>query len=138
MDPALEHPSIVQFNEETNNEWLATRNNKDELNQKAVHFMVLGVLPQYQGNGIAQAMIRASLIHIKAMGYSLVYTTAASIESQKIYSKLGFRKVIDKKYREFVYNGERVFEGIKELESVIVFEKDIQEFVVGYDKSAKY
>ncbi len=118
-------PAIAQFLGEADDKWLATRNDEHELKQKAVHFLALGVHPEYQGNGIAQAMIRAGISHSKEIGYSLAYTSTAAIETQRIYEKLGFKKVVEKRLSEFDFKGERVFKDVKELESLIVFEKNI-------------
>ncbi len=112
--------------EESDAEWLAAqRDDQEVLSKKAVHFLALGVLAEYEGKGIAQALIHATISYLKAKGYSLVYSSAAALATQKIYSKLGFKKVVEKRHSDFTFNGERVFKDITELESLIVFEKHI-------------
>jgi ribosomal protein S18 acetylase RimI-like enzyme len=90
-----------------------------------LHLFMVGVAAHASGRGIAQHLITTSLTNGKARGYRLAVTEATGSVSQHVFRKLGFRDVLAAPYKDYVFNGQRVFSSIVGPEATILMEREL-------------
>ncbi|RWS20193.1 hypothetical protein B4U80_12134 [Leptotrombidium deliense] len=103
--------------------------NEDCLKKKIFHLATVGVHSDYNNRGIASKLISASLNNAKDENFDFVVLEATAIATQKIFKdKYKFRECVSQVYEEFEFKGKRVFEGLTNPKSVIVFEKELKDW----------
>jgi ribosomal protein S18 acetylase RimI-like enzyme len=90
-----------------------------------LHLFMLGVAHRALGRGIARHLITTCLANGKVRGYSLAVTEATGSVSQHVFCKLGFREILSAAYKDFVFNGQRVFSSIVGPEAAILMEREV-------------
>jgi ribosomal protein S18 acetylase RimI-like enzyme len=86
---------------------------------------MLGVAHGASRRGIARHLITTCLAHGKVRGYRLAVTEATGSVSQYLFCKLGFREILSASYKDFVFNGQRVFSSIVGPEAVMLMEREV-------------
>jgi ribosomal protein S18 acetylase RimI-like enzyme len=89
------------------------------------HVFMVGVARQAGGRGLAHRLIQACLDCARARGYRVAVTEATNVVSQHIFRKLGFREVLSTSYRDFIFEGQRVFSSIVGSESTILMDREL-------------
>lgn len=88
-----------------------------------LHIFVLAVSPDYQGKKIAQNLIQVCLNNAVECGFTYAFTEAANSISQHIFRKLDFQPRHEILYRNFTYQGVRVFADIEGHKGTILMDK---------------
>merc|ERR1712098_191313 len=96
----------------------------DELKtEKFFCISMVGVDPKFRGKGIATDLIRRSILLAGVMGFSGIMTEATGKYSQKAFSTIGMLKVNSLEYKDFEFEGKKVFEGMGETHTDLAFMK---------------
>ncbi len=90
-----------------------------------VHIFMVGVADRASGQGIAQQLVTTCLANGRARGYRLAVTEATGSVSQHVFRKLGFRDILAAPYKDFLFNGRRVFSSIIGPEATILMEREL-------------
>lgn len=90
-----------------------------------LHLFMVGVSEAFSGAGIAGNMIIRCLANGARRGYRVAVTEATGPASQHVFRKLGFQDVYSRTYRDFLYQGRRVFETIEEQGGAILMERAV-------------
>lgn len=116
---------IMHLLQSMTEEWVALHPemSADEMQAKVAYMLALGVRQGYEGRGEARKIVDAFLNLAKQKGYSQVMVLATAVGSQKIFDTLGFNNVREKLFSDFIYDGAKVFEGVKEPLSIRVYDK---------------
>ena len=88
-------------------------------------FKIVSTSPDSRGKGIATDLILRSVQLAKCLGYSYCKTEATGDYSRKAFLKAGFQIVSECKYASFCYDGEKVFEGIKDHQGTALMIKKL-------------
>ena len=95
---------------------------------KYIHLFMVAVRSAYGGRGVAPTMNRLFFDHVKKLGFTHAVTEPTGAISQHILvNKFGFDVVHEIKYKDFVFEGRKVFDGLKDHEGVMLLEKDLSE-----------
>jgi ribosomal protein S18 acetylase RimI-like enzyme len=81
-----------------------------------LHVYLLGVSDRVAGRGVGQQLVSACVKNGARRGYRVAIAEATGKASQHIFRKLGFAERAQISYRDYVFNGRRVFESIAEEE----------------------
>lgn len=87
-----------------------------------LHLFMMGVSSAFGGRDIAQNLVTLCVENGRKRGYHTAVTEATGCVSQHVFRKLGFRDVLMERYRDFVFDGQRVFESIPVHEGTILME----------------
>jgi len=90
-----------------------------------IHLFMLGVAAEFGGRSIAQTLIRLTLDNGKRKGYKSAVTEATGNVSQHVFRNLGFAEQFRIAYREFNYQGTRIFNTIVEHEAIMLMERSL-------------
>ena len=105
------------------------RNIRDDIVPgKYVHLFMVAVKSEYAGRGIAPNMNKLFFAHVKKLGFTHAVTEPTGAISQHILvNKFGFNIIHEIKYKDFVFEGEKVFAELQGHEGVMLLEKDLSE-----------
>ena len=92
---------------------------------ECIHLFMLGVDRRFAGCGIAKAMVAACVTNGLQKGYRTAITEATGKVSQQVFRKNGFGERFTVSYRNFKYDGNAVFAGIREHDGAMLMEKSL-------------
>jgi len=96
----------------------------DELKaNKMFNITMVGVDPTYRGKGVATDLIRRSILLAGCMGFTGIMTEATGKFSQKAFSTIHMLKANSILYKDFEYEGKKVFEDMDPIHQEIAFMK---------------
>jgi ribosomal protein S18 acetylase RimI-like enzyme len=98
---------------------------KDRIPGIYVHLFLLGVSPAYTGKGIAQKLVKECLQHSIKSDYKFAVTEATNNISQHIFRQQGFIEQVKRSYKDFAYQGKKVFESIDGHYGPILMDKNL-------------
>jgi len=90
---------------------------------KMFNITMVGVDPAYRGKGVATDLIRRSILLAGCMGFTGIMTEATGKFSQKAFSTIHMLKDNSILYRDFEYEGRKVFEDMDPIHQEIAFMK---------------
>ena len=93
--------------------------------EKTMHFSYLGVVKDYLSKNIGHAISVRNINLAKRRGFEKIVLEAVPLYTQRVASMLGFRKVNEIFYKDFVYDGKRPFKTIEEAPSCVLMELDL-------------
>jgi len=99
------------------------RRGKDISAGQFVHFFMLGVGGRWAGQGVAQGLVQSCVNNGSGRGYRAAVTEATGQVSQHIFRKNGFVDRFSVAYRDFLYEGKKVFASIRGHDEAILMEK---------------
>ncbi|MCX6700204.1 MAG: GNAT family N-acetyltransferase [Methanomicrobiales archaeon] len=79
---------------------------------KSLHIFQVGVSPQFQGLGIAKALIRTAVENARTGGFSYVLAECTSPASQGLFSSCGFFAAYEITFRNFSVDGTCYFQDL--------------------------
>lgn len=93
---------------------------------KYIHLFMVAVNSNYAGRGIAPTMNAIFFDYVRSLGFTHAVTEPTGAISQHILmNKFGFQLLHQIRYRDFEYEGRRVFANIQGHEGVMLLEKDL-------------
>jgi len=90
---------------------------------KYLHLFMVGVDREYVGRGVAQGLVQHCLENGCRKGYRTALTEATGKVSQHIFRKNGFAERFRASYRDFVYQGQKVFSSIQAHDATILMDR---------------
>ncbi|CAN5590111.1 hypothetical protein BH10PLA2_BH10PLA2_27070 [soil metagenome] len=90
-----------------------------------LHLFMLGVLPEWAGQGIGLQLVATTLKNGYKRGYRVAVTEATGRGSQHIFRSLGFRERIARKYEDYQFEGKAVFRSIDGHEATLLMDKEL-------------
>jgi len=84
---------------------------------------MVGVDPSLRGKGMSTDIIRRSILLAGCLGFTGLKAEATAAYAQAAFLTIGFKPVAEILYKDFEYNGEKVFEGIEDETGLILFQK---------------
>eukprot|EP01112_Ceratiomyxa_fruticulosa_P010500 TRINITY_DN2781_c0_g1_i3.p1 TRINITY_DN2781_c0_g1~~TRINITY_DN2781_c0_g1_i3.p1 ORF type:complete len:125 (-),score=26.00 TRINITY_DN2781_c0_g1_i3:324-698(-) len=90
---------------------------------KVVQYLGLGTKDGYEGKGIATKMTAESIVHNKLLGFEKAFVVASAVGSQRVFEKLGFKKVGELLYKDFTFEDNKPFEGLVQPNSAKAYVK---------------
>ena len=90
-----------------------------------LHLFMVGVAQETTSRGIAGNLIAACLANGKSRGYWRAVTEATGASSQHVFRKCGFEELFLASYRQFTFNGQRVFASIVDPEGAALMARDL-------------
>ncbi len=95
---------------------------------ECLHVFMIGVTQGFKGRNLSQHLIAYSMRNARRKGYKMVCTEATGNISQHIFGrKFGFRELKKVAYRTFVYDGDQVFNEIKDHWGAVLMERDLED-----------
>lgn len=91
------------------------------------HLFMLGVAERAALRGIAGKLVETSIANATRIGYRTAITEATGSASQHVFRKRGFRDLLRASYKEFMFNGQRVFSSIDGVEGTILMTRELGE-----------
>lgn len=101
------------------------RASREILPGACLHLFMLGIADHASGRGIAHHLLATCLANGKARGYGLAVGEATGKVSQHLLRRLGFREVLAASYKDFVFDGQRVFSSIVGPEATILMDREL-------------
>ena len=92
---------------------------------ESLHLFLLGVAEFDTGQGIGHQLVRKCLENGARKGYRVAVTEATNPTSQHIFRKLGFTNRVARPYAGHRYNGEPVFQSIRQMGGAILMDKSL-------------
>jgi ribosomal protein S18 acetylase RimI-like enzyme len=90
-----------------------------------LHLFMIGVSPAFSGRGIAQSLINTCLANGRRRGFTVAVTEATGSVSQRVFAKSGFRGLFSTSYKDFLFDGQRVFSSIVEHDGCVLMERTV-------------
>jgi GNAT superfamily N-acetyltransferase len=87
------------------------------------HFFFTAVSARYRGHQIASQLLELSLAIALNKGYRKAVAEATGLVSQTILRRAGFESCVEIPYLEFVHEGRRPFQGIKDHPSALLMHR---------------
>merc|ERR1711872_419233 len=84
---------------------------------------MVGVDPSLRGKGMSTDIIRRSILLAGCLGFTGLKAEATAAYAQAAFLTIGFKPVAEILYKDFEFNGEKVFEGIEGETGLILFQK---------------
>lgn len=91
------------------------------------HLFMLGVAESAGSRGIAGRLVETCMANAARSGYRTAITEATGSASQHVFRKRGFRDRLMASYKEFMFNGQRVFSSIEGVEGAILMTRELDE-----------
>ena len=88
-----------------------------------LHLFMLAVMAEFGARGIAQTLVRIACENGVRKGYRRAVTESTGRVSQQVFRKLGFGERFRVNYREFEFEGRRVFASIDGHEGTLLMER---------------
>jgi ribosomal protein S18 acetylase RimI-like enzyme len=98
---------------------------KDRIPGKYIHLFLLGVSPAYTGKGIAQMLVKQCILNSIKKDYKFAVTEATNNISQHIFRQQGFIEQVKRSYKNFTYQGKKIFESIDGHYGPILMDKNL-------------
>lgn len=92
---------------------------------ECLHLFLLGVAPDYGGQGIAHELIARCLAHGASRRFRVAVTEATNTTSQHIFRKQGFVERVRRSYENHRFNGHAYFASITEQGGPMLMERSI-------------
>jgi ribosomal protein S18 acetylase RimI-like enzyme len=92
---------------------------------ECLHLFLLGVTPDYGGQGIAQQLVTRSLAHGASRRFRVAVTEATNTTSQRIFRKQGFVERVRRSYESHRFNGRAHFASIAEAGGPMLMERSL-------------
>jgi ribosomal protein S18 acetylase RimI-like enzyme len=90
-----------------------------------LHLFMIGVDHAFTGRDVGQNLLACCLENAIRRGYVMAVTEATGTVSQSIFRKAGFTERLRVEYKEYVFEGRRVFEGIEEHVGTLLMDKTL-------------
>ncbi len=84
---------------------------------------MLAVDRAHGGKGIAQKLVSVCLENGAAKGYRRAITMATNRTSQRVFQRLGFNELFSVSYKDYTFDGNRVFESIEPDDRTALLER---------------
>eukprot|EP00088_Acartia_fossae_P055457 TRINITY_DN64336_c0_g1_i1.p1 TRINITY_DN64336_c0_g1~~TRINITY_DN64336_c0_g1_i1.p1 ORF type:complete len:123 (+),score=36.70 TRINITY_DN64336_c0_g1_i1:52-369(+) len=84
---------------------------------------MVGIDPSLAGKGMSTDIIRRSILLAGCLGYTGLKAEATTKYAQAAFLTIGFTPVAEILYKDFVYQGEKVFEGVEDEKGLVLFQK---------------
>jgi ribosomal protein S18 acetylase RimI-like enzyme len=101
------------------------RSSREILQGTHLHLFMIGVLPAFGGQKIAQNLLAVCLSNGAARGYKTAVTEATGALSQHIFRKAGFVDQQIASYADFVFDAKHVFRSIKNPSGTVLMDKQL-------------
>ncbi len=92
---------------------------------RTLYLYMIAVDSRFSGRGIGTSLIETSLTHAQLQGYTESFVAATNRRSQHLFKGCGFVEKGQVSYRDFRFEGEAVFAGIKGDPGVILMEQPL-------------
>jgi GNAT superfamily N-acetyltransferase len=92
-----------------------------------LHLFGLGVLPEFQGRGIAKTLVELSLSLGVQKGYQVALTESTGPASQQVFHRHGFSDRVVIRYADWTFAGKTVFAEARDHVSCILMDKNLLE-----------
>jgi ribosomal protein S18 acetylase RimI-like enzyme len=90
-----------------------------------LHLFMLGVLPEWAGQGIGHHLVATALENGQKHGYRVAVTEATGCGSQHIFRTQGFNERIMRKYDSYEFEGKLIFRSIEGHTGTLLMDKDL-------------
>jgi hypothetical protein len=84
---------------------------------------MVGIHPSLRGKGMSTDIIRRSILLAGCLGFEGLKAEATASYAAQAFYTIGFSPVVEISYKDFEYEGEKVFEGIEDEQGLILFQK---------------
>jgi ribosomal protein S18 acetylase RimI-like enzyme len=88
-----------------------------------LHLFMLGVERGFTGRDIGQNLLACCMENAVRRGYAMAVTEATGTVSQSIFRKAGFTERQRVEYKDYVFEGHRVFQGIEGHVGTLLMDK---------------
>ena len=89
----------------------------------ALHLFLLGVRRTFQGQKVAQGLVRTCIDAGVRRGYRVAVTEATNSTSHHVFRKLGFVECVRRSYVDHRFKGTPFFESIAEHQGPVLLER---------------
>lgn len=93
------------------------------------HLFMVGVAESAGGRGIASTLVETCIANAARIGYRTAITEATGSASQRVFRKHGFMDLFVASYKEFTFNGRRVFSSIEGVEGTVLMTRELEELL---------
>lgn len=107
------------------------RKNRNIVRGECLHLFLLGVVPRFAGQGVAQHLVAESMANGARRGYRLAVTEATNTTSQHIFRKLGFTERVHRAYRDYRLHGHATFAPIADEGGMILMDRPLDDITAG-------
>ena len=87
------------------------------------NIFTIETLTSFCGRGIAQKLVSVCLENGAAKGYRRAITMATNRTSQRVFQKLGFNELFSVSYKDYTFDGNRVFASIEPDDRTALLER---------------
>jgi len=84
---------------------------------------MVGIHPSLAGKGMSTDIIRRSILLAGCLGYTGLKAEATTSYAQAAFLTIGFTPAAEVLYKDFEYNGEKVFAGVEGEKGLVLFQK---------------
>lgn len=96
----------------------------DEMNtDRLFGIKMVATDPSLRGLGMSTDIIRRSILLAGCLGFEGLKAEVTAFYAQKAFETIGFNPVVEIRYSDFEYEGQRVFAGIEEESGLILYQK---------------
>ena len=88
-----------------------------------LHLFMIGVEREFTGRDVGQNLLASCLENAIRRGYVMAVTEATGTVSQSIFRKAGFTERHRAEYKDYVFEGHRVFQGIEGHVGTLLMDK---------------
>jgi len=89
------------------------------------HLFMVAVAEAATSRGIAGRLVQTCIDNAKQLGYTTAITEATGSASQRVFRKLGFVDALVTPYKDFTFDGVRVFSSIDGVEGTILMTRNL-------------
>lgn len=90
---------------------------------QVLHWVMVGVRESYRNRNIAKTLLEINLKEAKSKNFVTAICEATGIISQYNAAKIGFQEIVSIAYKDYTYEGQRVFENIAPHTRCVLMEK---------------
>eukprot|EP00088_Acartia_fossae_P007569 TRINITY_DN13566_c0_g1_i5.p1 TRINITY_DN13566_c0_g1~~TRINITY_DN13566_c0_g1_i5.p1 ORF type:complete len:301 (+),score=73.09 TRINITY_DN13566_c0_g1_i5:78-905(+) len=84
---------------------------------------MVGIHPSLQGKGMSTDIIRRSILLAGCLGFTGLKAEASTSNAQAAFLTIGFTPVAEILYKDFEYQGQKVFAGVEDEKGLVLFQK---------------
>lgn len=88
-----------------------------------LHLLMIGVERGFKGQDVGQNLLACCLENAIRQGYAMAVTEATGAVSQSIFRKAGFTERLRVEYKDYVFEGHRVFQSIEGHVGTLLMDK---------------
>lgn len=120
---------IMELLENLETQYMKSREIKK---RQVIHCFMVGVRENYRNRNIAKTLLDINLQEAKQKNFSIAICEATGIISQHNAAKMGFKEIVEIAYKDYTYQGQKVFERIEPHTRCVLMEKvlDISKLLV--------